>query len=39
MEKGGKLLKYLVSLKEKYNMEQGDIDKIIELISDMLLKQ
>ena len=36
--KGGELLKYLASLKEKYNMEQEDTDKIIDLISDMILE-
>lgn len=34
--KGGELLKYLASIKEKYNMEQEDTDKIIELVSDMV---
>lgn len=38
MEKGGELLKLLTSLKEKYNMEQEDIDKIITLTSDIILE-
>lgn len=36
--KGGELLKYLASLKEKYNMEQEETDTIIELVSDMVLE-
>lgn len=37
MEIGGKILKHLASLKEKYNMEQEDIDEMIILISDLII--
>ena len=36
--KGGELLKYLASIKEKYNMEQEDTDKIITLVSDIVIE-
>lgn len=36
--KGGELLKYLASIKEKYNMEQKDIEKIINLIYEMVIE-
>ena len=36
--KGGELLKYLASIKEKYNMEQKDIDEIINLIYEMIIE-
>ena len=36
--KGGELLKHLASIKEKYNMEQKDTDKIIALVSDMVIE-
>lgn len=34
--KGGELLKYLASIKEKYNMEQKDIDEVINLIYEVI---
>ncbi|WP_157148033.1 hypothetical protein [Brachyspira pilosicoli] len=36
--KGGELLKYLASIKEKYNMEQKDIDEVINLIYEMVIE-
>ncbi|PLV54693.1 hypothetical protein [Brachyspira pilosicoli] len=36
--KGGELLKYLASIKEKYNMEQKDIDEAINLIYEMVIE-
>lgn len=36
--KGRELLKYLASIKEKYNMEQKDIEKIINLIYEMVIE-
>lgn len=36
--KGGELLKHLASIKEKYNMEQKDIEKIINLIYEMVIE-
>lgn len=36
--KGRELLKYLASIKEKYNMEQKDIDEVINLIYEMVIE-
>lgn len=36
--KVGELLKYLASIKEKYNMEQKDIDEVINLIYEMVIE-
>ena len=36
--KGGELLKYVASIKEKYNMEQKDIDEVINLIYEMVIE-
>lgn len=36
--KGRELLKHLGSIKEKYNMEQKDIDEIINLIYEMVIE-
>lgn len=39
MEIRGELLKHLASLKEKYDIKQEDIEKIINLVYEMITKK